>query len=148
VRTKAAASIFKKFKERFLVRFSQSKPIMTKSTFRCLIIAFVVIGYTASAWAQDAGKAAYLSSCAACHGEDGKGGGFVSAVLKTPAPDLTTLAIRNDGVFPIAAVSEIIDGRMLIAAHGNREMPIWGLDVMVQSRIAVIVDYLNRIQEK
>ncbi len=121
---------------------------MTKIAFCGLIIAFVVIGYTASAWAQDAGKAAYLSSCAACHGVDAKGGGFVSAVLKTPAPDLTTLAKRNDGVFPIAAVSEIIDGRMLIAAHGNREMPIWGMDVMVQSRIAVIVDYLNRIQEK
>ena len=55
---------------------------------------------------------------------------------------------RNDGVFPIAAVNEIIDGRLLIAAHGNREMPIWGFDIMVRSRISVIVDYLNRIQEK
>jgi hypothetical protein len=44
-------------------------------------------------------------------------------VLKTPPADLTVLAKRNDGVFPIAAVNEIIDGRMLIAAHGNREMP-------------------------
>ena len=106
----------------------------------CLITALGFIACTAPISAQDAGKAAYLSSCAACHGVDAKGGGFVSAVLKTPAPDLTTLAKRNDGVFPIAAVSEIIDGRMLIAAHGNREMPIWGMDVMVQSRIAVIVD--------
>ena len=121
---------------------------MSKIAFKYLMIAAVVIGYTHSTWAQDAGKAAYLSSCAACHGEDGKENGFVSAVLKTPAPDLTTLAKRNDGVFPIAAVSEIIDGRMLIAAHGNREMPIWGVDVMVQSRISVIVDYPNRIQEK
>ena len=82
------------------------------------------IGFTASSWAQDAGKAAYLSSCAPCHRADGKGSGFLSAVLKTPPTDLTTLAKRNDRVFPIAAVNEIIDGRMLIAAHGNREMPI------------------------
>jgi hypothetical protein len=60
----------------------------------------------------------------------------------------TTLTRRNDGIFPIAAVNEIIDGRTLIAAHGNREMPIWGFDVMVRSRISVIVDYLNRIQAK
>ena len=94
---------------------------------------------------SDPGKTAYLSSCAPCHGADGK---FISTVLKTPPADLTVLAKRNDGVFPIAAVNEIIDGRMLIAAHGNREMPIWGFDVMGRSRISVIVDYLNRIQEK
>ena len=121
---------------------------MVKTAFGWLMIAAVIIGFAASGWAQDAGKAAYLSSCAPCHGVDGKGSGFLSAVLKTPPADLTMLAKRNDGVFPIAAVNEIIDGRMLIAAHGNREMPIWGFDVMVQSRISVIVDYLNRIQEK
>ena len=77
-----------------------------------------------------------------------RGWQIISTVLKTPPADLTVLAKRNDGVFPIAAVNEIIDGRMLIAAHGNREMPIWGFDVMGRSRISVIVDYLNRIQEK
>jgi hypothetical protein len=70
------------------------------------------------------------------------------SVLKMPPADLTTLTRRNDGIFPIAAVNEIIHGRALIAAHGNREMPIWGFDVMVRSRISVIVDYLNRIQKK
>jgi hypothetical protein len=45
-------------------------------------------------------------------------------------------------------VNEIIDGRTLIAAHGTREMPIWGFDVMVRNRIVEIVDYLNRIQAK
>jgi hypothetical protein len=56
-----------------------------------------------------------------------QGDGFISAVLKVPPPDLTLLAKKNDGIFPIAAVDEIIDGRLLIAAHGNREMPVWGL---------------------
>ncbi len=123
---------------------------MSKTAFKSLMIAAVIIGFNASGWAQDTdpGKTAYLSSCASCHGADGKGHGFISAVLKTPPADLTMLAKRNDGVFPTAAVNEIIDGRMLIAAHGNREMPIWGFDVMVRSRISVIVDYLSRIQEK
>ena len=123
---------------------------MAKNAFKWLVISAIVIGFNASGWAQetDAGKTAYLSSCAPCHGADGKGNGFLSTALKTPPADLTTLTRRNDGIFPIAAVSEIIDGRTLIAAHGNREMPIWGFDVMVRSRISVIVDYLNRIQEK
>ncbi len=123
-----------------------SRPIINK----LLMITIVVIGFSTSGLAQEseAGRTAYLSSCAACHGEDAKGNGFLSSVLKVPPADLTTLARRNDGVFPIAAVNEIIDGRTLVAAHGTREMPIWGFDVMVRSRIALIVDYLNRIQRK
>jgi mono/diheme cytochrome c family protein len=123
---------------------------MARALFKPLIIAGSVVALIASASAQDAdpGKTAYLASCAACHGTEGKGDGVLAPVLKTPPADLTTLSRRNDGTFPIAAVSEIIDGRTLIAAHGTREMPIWGFDVMVRSRIALIVDYLNRIQAK
>jgi mono/diheme cytochrome c family protein len=134
--------------------YTNEKPLrelpMTKAVFRWLIIASGIIAFSGQAWAQspDTGKTAYRSSCAPCHGADGKGDGFVNAVLKTPAPDLTMLAKRNDGEFPIAAVNEIIDGRTLIAAHGTREMPIWGFDVMVRNRIVEIVDYLNRIQAK
>jgi len=125
---------------------------MANAFLKWLAIAAGVIALTAPspARAQDAdpGKTAYLASCAACHGADGKGDGFLNSVLKTPPADLTTLAKRNDGLFPIAAVREIIDGQTLIAAHGSREMPIWGFDVMVRSRIALILDYLSRIQAK
>jgi mono/diheme cytochrome c family protein len=115
-----------------------------------LLLMPFIVGYGSAVRAQeaDAGKTAYLSNCAPCHGAEAKGDGFLNSVLKVPAPDLTTLAQRNDGVFPIAAVTEIIDGRTLIAAHGNREMPIWGFDVMTRNRISIIVDYLNRIQAK
>ena len=123
---------------------------MTKPAIKWLIVASMIVGFSGAGRTQgiDAGKAAYLSSCAPCHGEDAKGDGFLNSVLKTPPADLTTLARRNDGVFPIAAVNEIIDGRTLIAAHGTREMPIWGFDTMVRGRIAEIIDYLNRIQRK
>jgi mono/diheme cytochrome c family protein len=113
-----------------------------------LFIALLVGLGTAKAQDTDAGKAAYLSSCAACHGADGKGDGILSSVLKVPPADLTTLARRNNGEFPITAVNEIIDGRTFIAAHGNREMPIWGFDAMMRNRIVLIIDYLNRIQVK
>ena len=123
---------------------------MSKRVMAGLLSILIMSGNFGSAYSQDidAGKTAYLSSCAPCHGVDADGDGFLNAVLKTPAPDLTHLAKRNDGTFPIAAVTEIIDGRTLIAAHGKREMPIWGFDVMVRNRISLIVDYLNRIQAK
>ena len=123
---------------------------MTTPVVKWLMVATMIVGISEAAQTQaiDAGKAAYLSSCAACHGEDAKGNGVLSPVLKTPTADLTTLARRNGGVFPIAAVNEIIDGQTLIAAHGTREMPIWGFDVMVRNRIAEIIDYLNRVQPK
>ena len=123
---------------------------MTKPAVKWLMVATMIVGFSAAGRTQgiDAEKTAYLSSCAPCHGEDAKGNGVLSPVLKVPSADLTTLARRNDGIFPIAAVNEIIDGRTLIAAHGTREMPIWGFDVMVRSRIAEIIDYLNYIQRR
>ncbi|MGB7772065.1 MAG: hypothetical protein WBL43_09525 [Pseudolabrys sp.] len=68
-----------------------------------------------------------MSSCAPCHGADGKGKGPLSAnKLKTKPADLTALAKKNNGVFPVSAVYEAIDGRNAIESHGAREMPIWG----------------------
>jgi len=130
-------------------------------------------GQTLAAEVLDPGKAEYHSSCAPCHGSDGKGTGSVSAVLKVPPPDLTVLAKKNKGVLPFSAVYEIIDGRKTVMAHGTRDMPIWGdryapepskaliprpsenilslfLDpeTVVRMRILAVIDYLNRIQEK
>ena len=70
---------------------------MPKSALTWLMIVTVITGFNASGWGQDAdpGKTAYLSSCAPCHGADGKGNGFISAVLKTPPADLTMLAKRK-----------------------------------------------------
>ena len=47
---------------------------MPKSALRWLMIAAMTTGFNASGWAQDSdpGKTAYLSSCAPCHGADGK----------------------------------------------------------------------------
>jgi mono/diheme cytochrome c family protein len=121
----------------------------------------------------DPGKAEYHSSCAPCHGIDGKGNGPVSADLKVPPPDLTVLAKKNNGTFPFNSVYEIIDGRKTVMAHGTRDMPIWGdrytpepsraliprpsenilnlfydPEAVVRMRILAVIDYLSRIQDK
>jgi mono/diheme cytochrome c family protein len=137
-------------------------------------IATIVIlsGSQATAAELDRGKAEYQSSCGTCHGKDGKGNGPVSAELKLPPPDLTVLAKKNNGVFPLNSVYEIIDGRKIVVAHGTRDMPIWGdrytpeanwvliprpfenilglydPETVVRMRILAVIDYLNRIQEK
>ncbi len=170
---------------------------MAKVAFKCFIIANVIIAFNASGlaqeidagktdllksnppfsarWAQDTdvGQVEYLSSCAACHGVDGKGNGPLSVALVSTPADLTVLARKNNGVFPLNAIYEIIDGRKSVNAHGNREMPVWGFrympspnqalspapaekyldlsydpEVAARSRILALVDYLNRIQEK
>ena len=59
----------------------------------------------------EAGRAEYLSNCAKCHGADGRGAGPHSAVLKKRPADLTRLAARNHGVFPISEVYRLVDGR-------------------------------------
>ena len=121
---------------------------MPNTSIKCLLALNWLLALTGLGWAQDivVGKTEYLSSCAACHGEDAKGDGVLRSVLKVPPADLTMLARRNDGHFPIAAVTEVIDGRTFIAAHGTREMPIWGFDVKVRNSIPAIVDYLNHLQ--
>jgi hypothetical protein len=50
----------------------------------------------------------------------------VAASLKAAPPDLTTLARRSGGEFRESHVMAVIDGRYEVAAHGPREMPVWG----------------------
>ena len=132
------------------------------------ILGVVAFCMSATAVAQaakyDPGKLEYMSNCSSCHGETGKGNGPYVELLKKAPPDLTTLAKRNAGVFPVNRVYEVIDGREVIKWHGPRDMPIWGADyvasasdrvefyytpeVTARSRILLLVDYLYRIQEK
>jgi len=149
---------------------------MITGFLKWLMIAGLTAVITAAVRAEDfdVGKAEFQSSCASCHGADGKGKGPVSGQLKVSPPDLTILAKNNNGVFPTNAVYETIDGSKTIAAHGSREMPIWGerfnpimnvphivdptydaldpsrelREVVVRTRILAVIDYLNRIQQK
>ena len=103
------------------------------------------------------GKVMFKQYCAACHGLDAKGNGPARAALKIPAPDLTTLAKRHGGEFPIDYVTNVLQFGPGLAAHGSSDMPTWGAIFMymdnnnhaaVQKRIKNLCDYLIMLQEK
>ena len=98
----------------------------------------------------------FRSYCASCHGREGKGHGPVAPALNAKVPDLTTIAQRHGGVFPEKWVTELIEGPKSVAAHGSREMPIWGPIFRQiendhdygQVRLKNVSDYLRSIQQK
>ena len=71
----------------------------------------------------NSGHTLYQTYCAQCHGADGKGGATDSLRATVKVPDLTTIAQRNDGVFPVGKVYDMISGSELLPAHGTRLMP-------------------------
>lgn len=76
---------------------------------------------------QTGGPQLYAAYCAVCHGKDARGNGPMVKQLKPKVPDLTTIAKRNGGKFPLEQVQAIIAGTATgESAHGTREMPIWG----------------------
>lgn len=106
--------------------------------------------------AQPGGSDLYFNHCAACHGADGEGTGPVAAAMRVAIPNLRSLAQRNGGEFPADAVAAYIDGREAKAAHGDRQMPVWG-DVFrgpeqgtsqraVRRRVAALVEFLRALQ--
>lgn len=120
-----------------------------------------------AALAQDAnqefavGQGEYLFACAACHGEAADGNGEIASMFKGSVPDLTGIAKRNDGVFPLLKVIQAIDGRAVIRGHGN-PMPVFGnrftaqagdgdallgAEAIVRGRVLELALYLQSIQE-
>jgi mono/diheme cytochrome c family protein len=103
------------------------------------------------------GRDLFRAYCAACHGENARGNGPVASSLKGKVPDLTRVAERRGGTFPLPQVERIIAGEETVAtAHGSREMPIWGpIFGQVQRdqnlgkiRVRNLAKYLESIQGK
>ena len=100
----------------------------------------------------------FVTYCAVCHGQDGKGAGPAAEALKKPPADLTQLTRKNNGKFPDQRVSLVIStGPSEILAHGSKEMPVWG-DLfkhlgsndpgVVRLRVVNLTDYIKSIQAK
>ncbi len=72
------------------------------------------------------GAVLYAEYCAACHGEDGRGDGPGAATLRPQPADLTLLAARNDGRFPMLAVMGKVYGYSRGEGGGGGPMPEFG----------------------
>jgi len=127
-------------------------------TLVLLLSGFLLVASTAAADEVARGRVLYLRNCASCHGVKGDGQGPVAAQLKTPPTDLRLLSLRYGNPLPEAQIARFVDGRADIAAHGPRDMPVWGEQVwkypegkgpsaQVTSRVADLVAYLQSIQQ-
>ncbi len=77
-----------------------------------IILPLAIASLSSMAYAQtqkaeaiDEGKEAYEAQCSVCHGADGKGNGLFKPSLTVAPTDLTTLAKKNGGVFPVERVT-------------------------------------------
>lgn len=102
------------------------------------------------------GETIFRNYCASCHGLGGEGDGPVTQALKVKPSKLTTLTQRNHGQFPAERVRRIVAGDEVSAAHGSREMPIWGpmfhqIDYdrdLGYVRLQNVTEYLKTLQRK
>jgi mono/diheme cytochrome c family protein len=106
------------------------------------------------------GAEAFPRYCGSCHGLRGEGDGPTAEALRTRPADLTRIAARRGGSFPAGEIARFIDGRFALAAHGSREMPVWGdrfgeaipessvAEEITRGKIATLVEYLKSIQRK
>ena len=143
---------------------NHASPSIARAALGALAILAVLCG---PAWAEEvvplspvaeAGRSFFLESCASCHGVDGRGDGPTAVALATSPADLTLISARRAGAFPVRELAEIIEGRAMVTAHGDREMPVWGerfsekeggdsmTERLVQGRIRMLLVYIQVIQ--
>jgi mono/diheme cytochrome c family protein len=130
----------------------------TVGIFAACVVVLVIAACTKAP--AESGAELFAANCASCHGRYGEGDGPAAADAARQIPDLRYLAARNGGEYPRASVAEVIDGRKIVAAHGDRLMPVWGdafagmegADGSVRSdaaaKIQALVDYLGELQQR
>ncbi len=118
---------------------------------------------TSGAGATVSGRALYADYCAACHGPDGRGDGPAAAGLSARPADLTRLAARNGGQFPLVRVMAKVYGYSAGRGGGGGAMPEFGplLDgdtVLVETapgvmtptpvRLVALAEYVGTLQQR
>jgi len=103
------------------------------------------------------GEKVFHGYCTSCHGEDARGAGPIATVLRVAPVDLTLVAERSGGVFPVDEVVKKIDGRRPVPGHGRSEMPVWSElfreaeggrgEEAVRQKVVALAHFLRSIQE-
>lgn len=125
-----------------------------------LAVCAAMLGTVAAGQDAAEGGLLYERHCATCHGLSGEGQGPMAGVLVIQPTDLTTLAAREGGAFPVLRVIRRIDGRDPLVAHGS-PMPVYGdffegddttletasgQKIMTSRAIADLVSFLQTMQ--
>ncbi len=71
------------------------------------------------------GQEEFNAYCAGCHGQDGHGKGHSAAYCSVPPADLTQLALKNHGVYPIEGVCDVLRRGTGHPPAGQGYMPVW-----------------------
>jgi mono/diheme cytochrome c family protein len=102
------------------------------------------------------GKVTFLTHCAVCHGDKGRGDGPAAPAL-TPRPTDLSVLRESGGAFPAARVEADVKGTSPVVAHGIPGMMIWGTTFLADAngnqraadaRIADLVQFIESIQRK
>lgn len=124
-----------------------------------LFVPFLVFG--SSLEAASTGEGLYAQNCVSCHGVTGRGDGPNASELGTTPADLTKMAARRDGVWPMLEVMAIIDGYSRNTLP-REDMPVFenfldnemvefdtgnGVEILVPSKLIEIVNYLETLQD-
>lgn len=110
---------------------------------RAVVVALMV-AQACTPQPSDSGRTVYNDKCAVCHGFTGRGDGDLADGLDPRPADLTQIAARRDGVWPMLEVMAIIDGYTKRYLPGS-DMPIY--DEFLEGDL-VTFDTGNGIRQK
>ena len=125
----------------------------------CMILLPAVFSAATSAAGRESpisrGRELFLQHCAACHGAKADGHGPLADELSPRPADLRQLSKKYGNPLREDQIARFMDGRAQVAAHGSREMPVWGEEMwqspkgkstQVSDSVADIIRYLQSIQ--
>ena len=115
-------------------------------------------GPTETAEVLPTGAEDFQSYCAVCHGPGGTGNGDAAATLPRPPANLTTIAARNGGTFPLTQVmaqiwgyaqedgqvmprfAPLLDGNLILFDSGD------GIATPTPIRLVQLATYVQSLQ--
>ncbi|MEQ5828284.1 cytochrome c [Sulfitobacter sp. NFXS29] len=124
-----------------------------------VLLPLLLIGTTMEA--QSPGEALFMENCVACHGTAGRGDGPLAAGLATKPANLTEIAARRNGVWPMLEIMSVIDGYSRNTLP-REDMPVFenlldnemvefdtgnGANTLVPAKLIDIVEFLLSLQD-